>query len=427
MNHFRSSLLVIFTLLSIAAFACSGYKITKKGRTLFGSNEDAWRTTSRIWFENKTDYYLYGAAFTGSRYDGKNGFAPQSGMNEKGLVFERLASYAPDSKSGLANRQKITNPTLYLKEILHNCATVEEAKAFIEKYDYSYFLEDVFLYADKSGKYLIVEPFKLTIGDEATYVISNFCPSATSPEQANRLDRYRNGKLFLKDKLETSLEFATALSDTMHVCREKIGDGTLLTSIWNLNDGTVNLYFYHDYKTTVSFNIADELAKGDHILAIDTLFPENAEFEKLKKYQTPQNNIRIGMFLVFSGVFFLLSALTFLIMYIRKRKFLAYKKWLLFLVPMGLISCYYLFFLVTNMNVFYFASPYVDYYNSFNSVLSYFPFVLIAVIVPLWIVNIKTWREKSWSWFAKSIFLVNNVLLMALIGFFYYWGFYGFN
>jgi len=49
--------------------------------------------------------------------------------------------------------------------------------------------------------------------------------------------------------MDTSITFYTALSDTMHVCRKKVGDGTLLTSIWNLNDGVTYLYFYHDTNT----------------------------------------------------------------------------------------------------------------------------------------------------------------------------------
>ena len=137
----------IFCLVFILSFhvgdSCSMYKVTKNGKTMVGCNEDAWRTTSHIWFEvgqNKQ----YGAAFTGSRWDGKNGYAPQSGMNEHGLVFSRLASYHPEiNTSKFNNRIKITNPTRYLKEILHSCRTVEEVKKFIERYDQRYFLEDV--------------------------------------------------------------------------------------------------------------------------------------------------------------------------------------------------------------------------------------------------------------------------------------------
>lgn len=51
--------------------ACSGYKITIGNKTILGSNEDAWRVTPKIWFENGKGNGRYGAAFTGSRFDGK--------------------------------------------------------------------------------------------------------------------------------------------------------------------------------------------------------------------------------------------------------------------------------------------------------------------------------------------------------------------
>ena len=187
--------LALLTIITFAFFqdsiACSGYKITIGNRTFFGSNHDAWFTTPHIWFENAT-IDKYGAAFTGARFDGENGYAPQSGMNEMGLAFERLVSYHPKQRS-FANRKTISNPTKYLKDILHTCKTVEEVQEYISKYDHSYFIEDVFIYVDKSGKYLIVEPYTLTIGNEPTYVISNFCPSITPEQNANKLDRYRNG------------------------------------------------------------------------------------------------------------------------------------------------------------------------------------------------------------------------------------------
>ena len=54
----------------------------------------------------------------------------------------------------------------------------------------------------------------------------------------------------------------------MHVCREKIGDGTLLTIIRDLNEGEIYLYFYHDFQYLVTFNLKTELAKGDHVYEI---------------------------------------------------------------------------------------------------------------------------------------------------------------
>ena len=404
------------------SIACSGFKITKGNRTFFGSNHDAWFTTPHIWFETAAASE-YGAAFTGARYDGKNGYAPQSGMNEMGLVFERLSSYHPKQES-FANRKIIFNPTKYLKDILHSCKTVEEVQEYISKYDYSYFIEDVFIYVDKSGKYLIVEPYKLTIGTEPTYVISNFCPSITPEKKANKLDRYRNGVAFLKDGIDTTLAFCTALSDTMHVCRKKIGDGTLLSSIWDLKSGTVNLYFYHDFNTTIQFNLSEELKKGDHIIAIETLFPQNPEFEKLRNYKTPKDSIMIGLFIVASAGFFLLTSIFFLFQYFRSRESKKYAYVQLLLFPIGLILCYYMFVLCGPVNVFYFPAPYKNPSNVFISFTSYIPFLLLLALLPFSMINYRIIKEKSWNLLAQWLFTLNNLIYVVLIGLFIYWRFY---
>lgn len=416
-------------LFSITAFivvkdsiACSGYKLSIGNRTFFGSNHDTWLTTPHIWFETAS-IGKYGAAFTGARFDGANGYAPQSGMNEMGLAFERLASYHPVQES-FANRKTISNPTKYLKDILHTCKTVEEVQGYISKYDHSSFIEDIFIYADKSGKYLIVEPYKLTVGNDPTYVISNFCPSITPEQNANKLDRYRNGVAFLKNGVDTTLEFCTALSDTMHVCRKKIGDGTLISSIWDLNNGTVNLYFYHDYKTTVQFNISQELKKGDHIIAIETLFPPNREFEQLRNYKTPKDSILIGVFIVVSAGFFLLTSIFFLIQYFRRREDKKYAYVQLLLFPIGLILCYYMYVLSGPVNVFYFPAPYEHPTNAFISLTSYIPFLLLVLILPFFVINYRLIKEKSWILLAKWLFSFNNLIYTILIGLFVYWRFY---
>ncbi len=428
-NRMKKLPFVGIILLSIISFAtmhesiaCSGYKITIGNKTILGSNEDAWRVTPHIWFE-KGRGEGYGAAFTGSRYDGKNGYAPQSGMNEMGLGFERLASYHP-KQEGFADRKVITNPTVYLKDILHHCKTVEEVHEYISKYDHSYFMEDVFIYVDKSGKYLIVEPYTLTIGNEPEYVISNFCPSITSEPDANKLDRYRNGVAFLKNGIDTTLQFCTALSDTMHVCRNKIGDGTLLSSIWDLSKGTVNLYFYHDYKITVQFDLKEELKKGDHIIAIESLFPHNTEFEKLRHYKTSKNSNFIAVFILASAGFFLFSSVFFLIQYFKRKKNQKYAYLQLILFPLGLIMFYYMYVLSVNINIFYFPAPYKHPTNIFVSFSSYIPFLPLLLIMPFCIINFRLFNGHSWSLIARFLFTMNNMIYLVFIGLFAYWRFY---
>ncbi len=428
--RFNLKIHVIFlTLLVLLATkkanSCSMYKISTKEKTLVGNNFDAYYLKPIIWFENANNKNTYGAAFSGGRQDGANGVAPQSGMNVEGLSFSRLASATPENGTTKPeNKKPITNPTLYLKDVLHNCKNVDEVKAYISTFDHSYFLEDVFIYVDKSGRYLIVEPYTLTIGNDPKYVLSNFCPSVTSEKAANNLARYRNGVEFLKNKIDTSLAFTTALSDTMHVCRKKIGDGTLLSSIWDLNQGLVTMYFYHDYKHPVFMNIKEELSKGDHRFYITELFPPNVEFEKLRNYKIPQNSTLVMAFLMACFGLFVLSGFYFLVSYLRKKKLAAFSSQKMLIAAFCIVMAYYLVVLATNMYIFYFSSPYKDYKFSHLNIAAYIPFLTLLVLIPLLITNSKLLKEQTWSLFSKLLFSLNNLAFLILVVLFSYWGLY---
>ncbi|MFY8020713.1 MAG: hypothetical protein ACOVP1_05925 [Bacteroidia bacterium] len=425
MKQASSSLLllvVIFFMNAAQVAACSGYKITRANKTIMGSNEDAWRTTPKLWFEIAPSSKQYGAAFTGSRFDGEYAYAPQSGMNEMGLAFERLASFHPQINK-ISQAKKITQPTLYLKDILHSCKNVEEVKAYIEEYDYSFFLEDVFLYVDQTGKYLVVEPYSLTIGTDSKYLISNFCPSITSEEKAQKLERYRKGKLFVENKIDTSLAFCVALSDTMHVCRKKLGDGTLLSSIWDLNDKQFHLFFYHDYSKSLSFSLKEELAKGNHLLAIDSLFPPNPEFIKLRNYQIPKNNGFMALFILLSAGCFVLSFIFYCLQYFRRSNSTTSIIEIV-LIPLSAIMAYYMVVLSGPIEVFYFPAPYVDPNSVLNSFTSYMPFVIMFLIGPMLYTSYQNRSLFKTGFWSNTILLSNTLLYGVLIGLFYYWGFY---
>ena len=417
-------LLSVF-LMPARLWGCSMYKVSFGGKTMMGCNEDAWRLSSRIWFEQKRGEAELGAAFTGSRMDGTNGVAPQSGMNEAGLSYSRLSAYTPGYQPQFPlGRKTISNPTQYLKDILHSCRNVREVKRYIEQFDHSYFAEDVMIYVDKTGEYLVVEPYSTTLGQEAKYVLSNFCPSETSTEKASKLERYRNGLAFRNGQCDSSLAFCAALSDTMHVCREKHGDGTLLTSIWDTEAGKVNLYFYHDYTHTVQFDIAAELKKGDHMLEIPPMFPSNAEFEELANFQIPQNNRLMMFFVMCSGLFFFFTSAYFLVFMLGKGKSYPYINLALLQIPLGLGLGYYMYVLASNMSVFYFPAPYVDKGSMLVTWSSYTPFAVLLLLAPMLYFNGRILKNHLWKRNPTILFTLNSLILSVLCGLFVYWGFF---
>jgi len=394
------------------------YKLTLHGSTFVGCNEDAWRTTPRLWFESKNAQRKFGAAFTGSRFDGSNGFAPQSGMNEAGLSFSRLASYTPARKSD-GKHPPILNQTNFLKHILHACRTVEEVQRYVCQFDRSTFIEDVLIYIDKSGKYIVVEPYNTKIGYENTYVLSNFCPSITSPKDAMKLNRYRKGVELLKLKQDTTLTFLRSLSDSMHVCRPKIGDGTLLSSIWDLNDGMVHLYFYHDYSENKTFRLKDELQKGDHHFSMERLFSRNSEFEHLGMYKTTKNSKALLLFMMGLSISLFCISLYFLI---RFCLLIHQKKYVLFLVSiLSVLVGVEVLILCTNQAIFYFEAPYEDRFSQLVSMAAYVPNLLLISIFPLLYFDFFHEKNKSWIRFDRVIFRINNIVYLVLIGFFFYW------
>ena len=414
---------LILTLTEKKAHACSMYKITVDGKTMVGCNEDAWRTTSVIWFENPNPVQKYGPGLTGSRQTFDHKTAPQSGMNEVGLTFSRLVAYHPKQEIDVSEKKKITNEVSYLTDILHQCGTVEEVKRYIEQYDHSIFIDDVYMYIDSTGKYLIVEPYKLMEGNDPNYVLSNFCPSITDNEAARKMERYRNGEDFLKTYSATaSLDFCRDLSDTMHVCRSRNGDGTLLTSIWNTKDGLVNLYFYHAYDSTVQFSLAEELAKGDHLLSIPTLFASNPEFERLANYKTPFSTPELRVSLAGLGGVLGVFALLFGFSAIRNRNTDFSLKPAFTFSVMNLILTAYLFVLATNINIFYFDAPYKHYSSDLISASSYTPFLLLLAIAPLAFFTLRVFRSTETTTWLKLLTVSNSLIYILLIAGFGYWG-----
>jgi hypothetical protein len=68
--------LALLTILSMLAFeygtACSMYKISHNGKTMVGSNYDAYYLTAKIWYENAISGSGYGAVFIGARSEGSS-------------------------------------------------------------------------------------------------------------------------------------------------------------------------------------------------------------------------------------------------------------------------------------------------------------------------------------------------------------------
>jgi len=279
----RIILLVFFGFILIpSSFCCSMFEITMHGKTMVGNNEDYWNPNDRIWFE-KGHNGEYGAMYVGF-----DNFWPQGGMNQAGLVFD---GFAEDYKAINDTVGKKALSTNFLKEIMKKCASVYDVKKYLSQYNLSGLETSMFFFVDKSGKYLVAEGDSLIIGNKESYIVSNFYPSQIKNECDVPLSFYQKGRKYLENNKDTSVSFCSSIMDTMH--QEKAwGAGTMYTTVYDLKEGIIYLYFFRDYTHVIKFNLNKELSKNNYSLNIPELFPENKKGQDfLNNYNAISNEL----------------------------------------------------------------------------------------------------------------------------------------
>lgn len=418
-----AALIFVLTVSSSVCYACSMCKITANGKTIVGNNEDTWRTGSKIWFEQGNNG-RYGAV-----YFGLNDGFPQGGMNESGLAFDGFAVY-PRTLHPQPGKKKITNHTAFLKEILQRCATAQEVKTFVNQYDRSIFNHSMLLFVDKTGEYVVVEVDTVMLGDQPTYLLANFCPSQTRPEDV-KFDRYLRGVSFLKNNsLKASSEYGTALMQAMHECRPRVGDGTAYTSIYDLQEGLVTLYFYHDYKHPRSFKLKDELAKPEHAWELTAMFPQNKEYAVFTSHLTPFNNHNIqGTMEIARRLLPAISVLYIFLIIRNTRNRTASKpggKYVYTILAVtNIILSYFITLLLTNEPIYYFDFPYSFETTKIVDIMAYVPLALLIGFVPIAYGAIRLLRAGKLGKVSFGIVCFNLLIYLALLAGTWYWGIIG--
>jgi hypothetical protein len=60
------------------------------------------------------------------------------------------------------------------------------------------------------------------------------------------------------------------------------------SQVYDLKKGLIYLYLFHDFQNGIVLNLADELAKGPHMVGVASLFPENQTYDQWSLQQTDQ-------------------------------------------------------------------------------------------------------------------------------------------
>lgn len=397
--------------------ACTFFKLTHNGYTLLGNHEDAWSINARVRFVRGTDGELGAVYF--SHYNGSplRRMNDQGGMNEAGLVFDGFVVPVSDLRS--EHGKPVIDPHDLVDQVMRSCADVRQVALLFGKYDLSMLNGGMLFFCDHSGEYLVVEADTLFIGNDPTFALGNFRASQCTNFSAIPIERYQRGRRMLAAGPDTSLAYCTTLLDSMSVCRSKLGEGALYSYLADPARGSVHLFFYHDFAHRVSFNLKEELAKGDHELEMATLFPKNAEYERLLSFKTPFHQgwlwwlvTGIGVLSFLSGLWALVMLPIWIVACIRSRSLVTELPWL----SVGLASATSVFLcgtLLFNEGVYYFGLG--DALDRIHPVLKWLPCALMVCMLAVGAHQLRHARYRT----LLRIFLALQALLVIGLG---YWG-----
>jgi len=280
-NKITSLIIIIFLSISIEGAACTMYKITKKGKTIVGNNEDYISPNSQFWYET-AEVDRLGVMYMGQL----NNFA-QGAINEKGLMFDGF--YAPYlAINNTVGKAKVSIGKA-IRQVMQTMSSVEEVKSYLQTINLSSLTNSMLVFVDKSGAYLIVEGDEIIIGKESEKSFSNFYYSQTKELSEVKLDYFQNGQKFID---------ASSGKATLDYCGEAMGhfsqkksiSATQYSTIYDLNSLKIRVYFFHDYTQFVEIDLKKELKKGNTKIMIADLFPkESIGYKHYLKYNNPEN------------------------------------------------------------------------------------------------------------------------------------------
>src|SRR5512140_1687531 len=186
---------VILLLAPAESEACTLIKMTAKGKTIVGNNEDAYNADTRVWFEPGTGTEL------GAVYVGFDHLMPEGGVNEAGLMFDAFGMSNKPLKD-TTGKAPIFEMDLK-RRIMQECSTVKQVKVILAKCNLYFWSHSVWVFVDKAGDYLVVDGDSVTSGNSQYFVQTNFRQCEIKDAKDVTCERYLKAMSLLKNRCET--------------------------------------------------------------------------------------------------------------------------------------------------------------------------------------------------------------------------------
>jgi hypothetical protein len=227
---------------------------------LLGNNEDWKNPFTKVWYE-PAEGGTYGRV-----YFGFDNFAPQGGMNEKGLVFDGFATESHKVKNSL---NKPTYGGNLMDKVMSECATVDEALKLFDKYNLEFLEWAMFFIADENGESAIIEGDRIIRKEGKYQIVTNFYQSEVKDGRIP-CERYKIADAMLKDADEISIDLCKRVLAATH---NEGTTPTVYSNVYDLKKRIVYLYYFHNFQNVVKIDLAEELKKGARRMDLPALFP----------------------------------------------------------------------------------------------------------------------------------------------------------
>lgn len=231
-----------------------------------GNNEDSQDPKTMVWFLPAEDGDFGRILF------GYEQFVWQGGMNDQGLFFDAMVG---DQMIHVPQGDKERYPGSLPSKALASCADVPCVIQLFE--DYHAYDDWVFqfMFGDAHGKSVIIEPNVIQEGGAPFQVATNFYQSLTDIKTCRFCTRYWTARNLFEKGESLTVEVMRDIMDAVHLEDDY---PTQYTTIYDLKQGLIYLYHFHNYTDVVVFDLDEELAKGYHAQSLIELFPENPDF-----------------------------------------------------------------------------------------------------------------------------------------------------
>jgi hypothetical protein len=256
-------LTILFAGLFADGFACLILFITDGKTILIGNHEDWYADDAEVTFippSGKKLGMLY--------FDFASEKTAEGGMNTAGLFLDGTKTpFAPYNE----NEDKEDCRCYIWKKILEECATVDDAIRYIEKYKIPEIEEVHILFADKKGNSAVIGVYdgKLQIHKRSGehQLLTNFNLSDPSYGDEQPCQRFATAEKMLSIDSSATISNVEKILSQTH--QEKL---TTYSNIYNLSAGEVYIYNHANFAKKVKLNLGTELKKGKHSIKINSLF-----------------------------------------------------------------------------------------------------------------------------------------------------------